>query len=182
MRRTATLLAVSSTLLGTTSAAAEPQWHVGLQPALALDTELGELRPAFQPSAEFDVTWGRERSGDVGVGAGFEVGTWAFQDLRLAPMGHVLLPTGPLDLVVAAGPAWRVGPDSGPGVSGRLALGYRPFNYSGAYQTGFAVFAGIDEPLPADSPKWIVGAHLDGMWTALPFIILVSWLRGNPEH
>lgn len=169
-------------LLHARPAAARPEWHVGIQPALGLEHANGEWRPAFLPSLEADLLWGRDGSGQLALGPALELGTWAFDDLRAAALGEVLLPTGDLDLGLALGPSWRVTDHPGPALAGRVTLGYRPFNYSGAYATGFGVFAGADQPLSKDPATWMLGVHVDGMWTALPFVLLASWIRGNPEH
>lgn len=160
---------------------AKPEWHVGLQPALGLDAPGGDLRASFLPSASVDLTFGRERAGDLGWGPAVEVGSRAFSDLRATILGQLVAPVGPLDLVVGAGPQWQSGSPGGAAVAGRLDLGYRAFNHTGAYGTGFGVVAGLDQPLDDHPTTWLVGLHIDAMWASLPFVALASWIRGAPE-
>jgi hypothetical protein len=166
---------------GSPAVAARPEWHVGLQPALALDAPHGELRPAFLPSATLDFTFGRERAGQVGWGPLVELGSWAFNDVRATALGQLIAPLDALDLGVAAGPQWQFGSPGGAAIAGRAFFGYRAFNHTSPYGTGFGVFAGLDLPLHQAPPTGLVGLHLDGMWASLPFLALASWIRGAPE-
>jgi hypothetical protein len=133
-------------------------------------------------SLQVDLLFGREKSGEAAFGPALELGTWAFDDVRTSGLAELVLPLGSLDLGLALGPGWRFHDEGGVMVAARANLGYRAFNYSGSYGTGFGIFAGVDQPIPHDAPTWMLGVHIDGMWTALPFVFLASWIRGNPEH
>jgi hypothetical protein len=177
-RLTAVLVAAAAAL--PQPARASPEWHAGIQPALALDFE-HDARWAFDASADVDVLFGRERAGTVGYGPAVEFGTWAFRDLRLVPMARLLVPVGDLDLAASAGPRLRFTDERGVGMAGRVSLGYRAFNHTGAYGTAFALFGGVDQRLDAPSATWSLGIHFDAMWASLPFVALASWVRGDPD-
>jgi hypothetical protein len=163
-------------------AGADTEWHVGIQPALALDAPESGLRPAFAPSATVDLSFGRDRAGQVAWGPRLEIGSWAFRDLRTSAFGHVMLPLGPLDVDLAAGPQWQLGRGAGAAAAARLFLGYRAFNHSGSYGTGFGFFGGLDATLGDTPTTFLLGLHLDGMWSSIPILALVSWIRGAPDE
>lgn len=162
------------------SAWAGPEWHVGIQPALAADFP-DEARLSFDGSLDADLLFGRDRSGTVGYGPALELGTWAFSEVRLLPMARVVVPVGEIDVGCSIGPRLRVTDGFGTGVAGRLFIGYRAYNYGGTYGTGFGLFAGAEDAEPRAATAWTIGLHLDAMWAALPVIALASWVRGAPD-
>jgi hypothetical protein len=163
------------------SAWAGPEWHAGIQPALAVDFERDAPRWAFDGSLDADLLFGRERAGTFGYGPALEVGTWAFSDVRVAPLGRIVVPIGDLDLGCSLGPRVRVFDGTELGVVGRAFLGYRAFNYSGPYGAGFGLYGGIDRGLHNARTTWTLGLHIDAMWASLPFVVLASWVRGSPD-
>lgn len=161
------------------TALASPEWHAGLQPALSFDVDRGPARFAFAPSLDAEVLFGRTRAGTFGAGPALELGTWAFSDFRVTPMARALIPVGELDLACSAGPQFALDAENRTAIAGRVQLGYRAYNYTGAYGAGFGVFGGVDHALTADSTQWLLGLHFDAMWASLPFIALASWVVGE---
>ncbi len=157
-------------------AAAEPQLNVGVLPGLCL--ELSEPSDAcFALAVRGDVMYGRQGIGDHGVGPALELGTMSFDDIRLAPGVSVQVPLGALQLVLSPGgfvraaDRWDVGPNL------RAFIGSRSFNHSGSYVAAFGLSAGVDWGLrDVAERRFVIAAHLDGMWLALPWMALISWL------
>lgn len=169
----------ATALLWANSAFGSPEWHVGVQPALALDFP-DDARFAFHGSLEADILFGRDRSGAFAFGPSVEVATWAFSDVRTSALGLAVIPIGDLDLGLSVGPQWQYDGESELAVAARAFLGVRAYNHSAAYGTGFGLVASVDQGVSHfEHRAFMLGLHIDGMWTALPFMAAVSWFRGS---
>lgn len=157
------------------------QWHVGVLPGLGLEAN-GSTRFGFSGALSGDVLFGQKRTGQWGFGPAVEIGTFAFDDLRLSSTLAVQLPTDPIQLGLSLGPQLQSVTDAlNPAVAARAFLGYRSYNHTGSYATAFGLGAGLDQRLDGNNGSvWSVSLHLDGMWLSLPFVALASWLRGSP--
>jgi hypothetical protein len=128
-----------------------------------------------------DVLFGRDRSSDVGIGPALEIGTVGFSDARLMAGGTALLPLGDLFAVGLTPGAYLrfVSGEVVGGVAGRAFFGVRAHNYTGSYALATGLVLGLDRDLGfRDEHAVTVALELDGALLALPFVMLVSWIRG----
>jgi hypothetical protein len=168
---------VAAVVTCSTPAAAEPQINLGLVPGLAWSKPHPTL--AFYGALHGDVLFGRIANHDFGLGPSLDVSSLAFGDLRLAPGLSVQLPRSVVDITLSAGPLLRVHQGASLGASGRVFIGGRAFNYYGSYAPALGGVLGADvcfDGVPSTS-VW-VGAQIDAEWFAIPWIVLVGWLRG----
>jgi hypothetical protein len=120
----------------------------------------------------------RSSARDVGWGPALEVGTVAFDDLRFRFGPQVQLPFDDLSVVLTPSGYLRIAHRGGSGVAARAFVGTRSYNYGGNYAAAFGVVGGVDWALAGHRERNVmVGLHIDGMWSAIPLIALVSWLR-----
>lgn len=134
-----------------------------------------DSKVAFDGAVVSDVLFGRTGDTTLGWGPRLELGTRAFDDLRLAAGLSVQLPTDPLAVVVSGHGLLQTNDGaSHPGVGGRLFLGVRPYNYYGWYGAAAGLSIGVDHVFSADVTTLVVAAHLDAMWLSLPGLVLAN--------
>ncbi len=157
-----------------TPANSAPQINVAVQPGLA---HLDDSGLAFYGAVAGDVLFTRARTLDAGVGPRLEVGTVAFDDLRLAAGPTLLLHLSPLEVQPSLSALLRVNDAAlSGGLSARVFVGVRPYNHTHPYGAAFGLSLGLDQLLyGAERERAIVlAAHLDAMWLSLPFLALAS--------
>jgi hypothetical protein len=97
-------------------------------------------------------------------------------------MGLAVIPLGDLDLGLSLGPQWQYAEETSVAAAARLFLGFRAYNHSAAYGTGFGLVASVDQGVTDSENRVLMfGLHIDGMWTALPFMAAVSLFRGSDD-
>jgi hypothetical protein len=171
-----------------TPAAADPQWNAGIDVGVAgrgIDEVWAET--AFWLGARGDVLLGREGTDDFGAGPYLEVGTLAFDELDVGAGASLLLPVlDSFPLVVSFGPYLRAGDDDfgvTPGLAASLFWGTRSYDHHGAYEMagGLLVQArhGIGE---VGDTAILIGAHLDALVLALPFLWLGEGIAGPSDE
>ncbi len=172
---TATLLGVGAMVL-VSELRASPQLNTGVIPGVSAD--LAEPSGAeLWLSLRGDVMFGRASVNDIGYGPAVELSTASFDDVRASVGGSLQLPLAPLQLVVSGAPYIRLGPRGDVGASSRVFIGSRSYNHSGSYVAAFGLSAGFDAGFgEASERRMLLAAHLDGMWLALPWVMLISWL------
>jgi len=153
-------------------AAAAPQVNVGVAPGI-------DWRPAtkvaFDGSVAADVLFGRSGDATFGLGPRLELGTRAFDDLRLGGGLSLQLPTDPIAVVGSVqGLLQSNGGEFHPGVGARCFVGLRPYNHYGVYSAALGLSVGADHVFGADLTSVVAAIHVDGMWLALPFIFLLD--------
>ena len=154
-------------------ASAEPQWSIGVDPALCRESSDTRTRWAFCGDLHSDLIFGRERERDIGFGPYTSVGTVAFDELRAAAGLTLLVPTlEDFGLGVSAGglidDAGRVGLDT------ELFFGVRSYNFHGVYNFAAGLVVGAERSF-GDDPSTLVtlGFRVDGFFVAAPF--LLAW-------
>lgn len=184
----AVLLVVVAVALGwARSAAADPQWNAG---ALGAAAGLGAdgdhwQETVFYGGLQADVLFGRSRNSDLGVGPYAALATAAFDDLRLGTGASLQLPIHPyLPLVLSAGGYGRSDADGWhPGAAGRLFIGSRSYNFHSSYVMAAGLVVGLDQDLDEERANaWIIGAQIDGLALALPFLFAYDWIKGRPTE
>lgn len=173
-------------LFATTAGAESPEWNVGVAPGVALTGGPSETisNAWFLGAVRGDVLFGRSRRTDLAFGPALELGTLGFSDARGHAGVSVLLPLGDV-LALVATPGGFVRTGSGDpvfGVSGRLFFGFRSLNHYGHYTLAGGLLAGVDRDLESPETHALsLAAQIDGQLLAIPFILLVEWIRGAPE-
>jgi hypothetical protein len=164
-------------------AAAAPKVGTGLALGVAGSSSDGEVwsDTHFHGALRADVLWGRDGARDAGLGPALELGTLGFSDARFLAGATAFLPLDGL-LSVSLTPAIGARTDRtgwSPVAGARALFGIRVFNHYGAYDLAGGLLAGFDRDLDADGTTAVtIGAQLDGMVLALPFLLLASWIRG----
>jgi len=186
IRRAAASATLAACASLATTALADPQWDVGLTSGVA-----GRGRPgsfwsdtAYYGSIRGDLIFGRSSEHDVGVGPALEIATTDFDDLRLLGGATAVLPLGDLFAVSATPSAYVRAHDdtTSAGVSGRLFLGFKSYNYESAYAMGAGLLLGYDQDLGGSKEHAaIVAVQLDALIVALPFALVYQLIRG-PTH
>jgi hypothetical protein len=107
----------------------------------------------FDLGAHADVMFGGAEPDVVRVGPMIDLRTRTFETLEGAAGASLLLPLGegwPLTLSAGAGYAFRIG-DDGAFALGKIAFGFRDYNYHSAYGFALELYAqtrvGIDDPI-----------------------------------
>jgi hypothetical protein len=85
-------------------------------------------------------------------------------------------------VVISTGPYASVGSSAHVGWSGQLFWGGRSYNPYARYTAAFGIVLRGEQPFTANEPRalWL-GVELDGMWLALPFMALSSWVSGPAD-
>jgi hypothetical protein len=168
---------------------ADPQSTVGLTIGGAGVGAEGE----FWDHAEFhlglrgDILFARCDPTDFGVGPYVEVGTFAFDELQMGGGASLLMPIHEaLPLIASFGAYGRVADDEfggEPGVAGTLFWGTRSYNFHDNYVLTAGLLFGWRQSLgdSQESHFWIA-AQIDLAVLALPFVALVSLMRGPSEE
>lgn len=159
-------------------ARADPQWNAGLDVGVA-GRGVGEVwgETAFWLGARGDVLLGRDGTDDVGVGPYVDVGTLAFDEIDVGAGASLLLPVlDSLPVVASFGPYLRAGDDDlgvTPGLAASIFWGSRSYDHHGAYEMAGGLLVqlrhGVGE---LDDTAILIGAHLDALILAMPFILL----------
>lgn len=185
MRRVA-VWALAATLGSVGSAHAEPQWNASAVTGVCGRGADGSYwqDTCWYNGARADVLFGRSRYSDVSAGPFVSLTTAAFDDLRLGGGASVLLPvTDYLPLGVSLGGYARHQDDWQPGVSGWLFFGSRSYNFHSSYVMAGGLLLGLEQDLKDEKQNAIViGAQIDGLVLALPFIFAYEWLRGGSDE
>jgi hypothetical protein len=179
----ATLAACASLATFAKSALADPQWDVGLTSGVAGLGRPGSFwsNTAYYGSIRGNLIFGRSSEHDVGVGPALEVATTNFDDLRLLGGATAVLPLGDLFAVSATPSVYVRAHDdtTSPGVSGRLFLGFKSYNYESAYAMGAGLLLGFDQDLGGSKEHAaVVAVQLDALIVALPFALVYQLIRG----
>lgn len=156
------------------SARADPEWNVGLTPALSVVKDGDEPSALlFYGSARADLLFGRERARDFGLGPYLGVGTAAFDDLRLMGGASLLIPAHE-DFPFVASLGALLLDSREPGLDASLFWGVRSYNFHGSYSIAFGVSLGAQTTF-GDEPNraLMLGAQVDGFAGLLPF--LFAW-------
>jgi hypothetical protein len=175
-------LALGAAWLGASAAHAAPEWHTGVSLGVA-GTGASSLwsDTRFYGAVGGDVLFGRARATDVGFGPALAASTVGFSDARLMTGGTVLLPLGDL-LALGVTPGGTVRFASGDvlgGVTGRAFFGARAHNFTGSYALAGGLVLGFDQDLGGKKEHALTAAlELDGAVLALPFVMLIEWIRG----
>ncbi len=180
VRSVAPVLTAVAFLVGAPSVSwAAPQVNAGWIPGVCALLGADPAKACFELSGHADVMFGRSSARDLGFGPSLEVGTVAFDDVRLRLGPQLQLPAGDLSVVLTPSGYWRFAADTGGGIAGRAFVGFRSYNYGGEYVVAFGVVGGGDYGLgELRERNLMIGLHLDGMWSAIPFLALASWLSG----
>lgn len=162
---------IASLLVAITTHGA-PQLNVGVAPGI-------DWRPdskiAFDGSVAADVLFGRTGDSSFGAGPRVELGTRAFDDLRLSAGLSAQLPTDPIAVVASLQGLLQTNAGSfDPGVGARCFVGLRPYNHYGFYSAALGLSLGADHVFGADVTSVVIAAHVDGMWLSLPFLYLLN--------
>ncbi len=187
--RRACVIALTAVALTTSApAAADPQWNAGLDVGVA-GRGVGEVwgETAFWLGARGDVLFGRDGTDDLGAGPYIDVGTLAFDELDLGAGASLLLPViDSFPIVLSFGPYLRAGEvDLGvtPGLAASLFWGTRSYDHHGAYEMAGGLLLqlrhGVGE---VDDTAILIGAHLDALILALPFLWLVESAAGPSDE
>lgn len=185
MKRSA-LSALTATLLFAAGSRADPQWNAS---AVTGVSGVGAGSEYWQDTrwyngARADVLFGRTRYSDLSLGPFASVTTAGFDDLRLGAGGTLLLPiTSYFPLGLSLGGYARRDAEWQPGISGWLFLGSRSYNFHSSYVMAGGILLGLERDLRDPSTNAIViGAQIDGLLLALPFLFTYEWLRGGRDE
>jgi hypothetical protein len=178
-------LAFAATLLASEAASASPQWNAS---ALTGICGLGAESSYWQRSCWYnglraDVLFGRSRDSDFAIGPFTQLATAGFDDLRLSGGGSFLIPaTSYFPLVLSASGYARHEDAWTPGISGWLFFGSRSYNFHSSYVMAGGLLFGIEHDVGGPKQNAIfVGAQIDGLILALPFIAAYQWIKGRDE-
>jgi hypothetical protein len=190
-------VAIVGALAASAPARAEPQGTVGLTIGAAgegYDHEIWKRRTAFHLGLHGDILFGRNSTGDFGIGPYAEAMTQSFDELQVGGGVSGLLPIPGLDglpVVISAGGYARVAsaapvaassatvPVVQPGVSGQLFWGVRGYNFHSKYMMSGGVIAQMRYGLgPSRETAIILGAQIDVVLLAMPVLFLVTAARG----
>jgi hypothetical protein len=186
MRRTlafATSLAIASVAA---PSRAEPQWNASLVTGVC---GAGTRDAYWQDTCWWngvrgDVMLGRERNRDFGIGPYLDLNTAGFEDARFGGGVTAHVPWHPyFPLVLSAGGYARRDDDAWePGVAGWAFFGSRSYNFHSSYVMAGGLMLGLSYGL-GDSRETaiVIGAQIDGLILALPFLLAVDALRGRPD-
>ena len=165
------LLGVALWTVATTAHAA-PQVNVGVTPGVDWRPN---SRVAFDGSVSADLMFARSGDATWGWGPRLELGTRAFDDLRVATGLSLQLPTDPIAVVGSAHGLIQTTPGGvEPGVGARLFIGLRPYNHYGVYSAALGLSLGADHAVAAGGTTVIAAVHVDAMWLSLPFLFLFN--------
>ncbi len=166
-------------------ARAEPQASVGLTVGAAgvgYNRQIWDTT-AFHLGVRGDVLFGRSSTRDFGIGPYAEVLTHAFNEIQFGGGVSGLIPVlDPFPLVLSVGAYGRKGDDAfslEPGLTSALFFGSRSYNFHANYVMSVGLLAQMRYGLgPSKETSIVVGAQLDAMALALPFVFLFNALRG----
>lgn len=184
VRRASALLIATASIATAAEARADPQWNAGLDVGVAgrgVDEVWGET--AFWLGARGDVMLGRDGDDDVGLGPYVDVGTLAFDELDVGAGASLLLPViDSLPLVASFGPYLRVGDDDlglTPGLAASLFWGSRSYDHHGSYEMAGGLLVQVRHGVgEVGDTAILIGAHLDALILALPFVLLGEAVGG----
>jgi hypothetical protein len=175
---------VALAALGSATARADPQWNASAVAGVCGRGADGDLwdDTCFYTGARADILFGRNRNSDFGIGPYAGVHTAAFDDLRLGGGPTLLLPVHPyFPVVLSGGPFVRKDGDWTPGAEGWLFLGSRSYNFHSGYGLVGGLLLGYQAELADRKANAIViGAQIDVVLLALPFLAGYQWIRGGP--
>lgn len=184
MRRGCALLIASASIVASAEGRADPQWNAGLDVGVAgrgVDEVWGET--AFWLGARGDLMLGRDGDDDVGAGPYVDVGTLAFDELDVGAGASLLLPVvDSLPLVASFGPYLRAGDDDlgiTPGLAASLFWGSRSYDHHGSYEMAGGLLVQVRHGIgDVGDTAILIGAHLDALILALPFVLLGEAVGG----
>jgi len=184
--RSISLLLGLAFALSSRSARADPQATVGLTIGDAGAGYARHLwvRNKFHLGLRGDVLFGRAKATDFGVGPYAEILTNGFNEIQFGGGVSGLIPLfSAFPLVLSAGGYGRKGADVfpvEPGLTGQLFFGSRSYNFHANYVMAAGLLGEVRYGLGASrETSIIIGAQLDLMALALPFIFLVNAARGG---
>jgi hypothetical protein len=161
---------------GGARAEAAPQWSASADPGLCVE-RAERTRWAFCGDLHGDVILGRERERDLGAGPFLEVGTLAFDDLRVAAGASLQVPTwDDLSLVLSAGPL--IDQSGQMGLDSSLFFGIRSYNFHGSYNFAGGVVLGAQHGFgEQESTVVSFGVRVDAFLLAVPALLVWGALR-----
>lgn len=187
MRRVAILATSGASLLAATltpaSVAAAPRVGTGVVAGVAGTGGDGDVwtGTSFHGAVRADLLWGREGVRDLGLGPALELSTVGFSDARFLAGPTLLVPFNSL-VSLSLTPHGGARTDEGRWsavAGGRALFGVRVFNHHGGYDLAGGLLAGFDRDLGSrGTSALVIGAQLDGLVLALPFVILAGWIQG----
>lgn len=156
-----------------------PQWNAGLTPSVCTRGHGSEVVSdiVFCGGLGFDVIFGRQRARDLGAGPYLSLGTAAFDDLRFAGGGRVLLPViEDFPIVISAG---GLVTDSGtPGFDASVFFGLRSYNFHSSYNFAAGLVAGAQRTFGDGATTVLsLGVQVDALVIAAPFMFAWSALQ-----
>lgn len=165
------------------SASADPQVSTGL----TLGGSITDLRSdegaglAMHMGARGDILFLRNRERDMAIGPYIEASTEGFESIAMGGGVEWLAPVMPsFPFVLSAGSYAERAPGYpwAPGVSTRLFLGPRSYNFHSIYGLAAGLFVdGRMSVAESDRGAVVIGAQIDFATIALPFILAVNAFR-----
>ena len=167
------LIAAALVLSSARSVRALPQWNAGIAASGCTRGHGDELVSgvAFCGGAGGDVLFGRERERDFGAGPYLALSTAAFDDIRFAGGGRVLLPIVEDFPVVVSGGGLITG-SGAPGFDTSLFWGLRSYNFHGSYNFAGGIVGGVQRTFGEQATTvFSVGLQIDALVIAAPFML-----------
>jgi hypothetical protein len=168
------------------SVRADPQWNASLVTGVCGE---GTRDAYWQDTCWWngvrgDVMLGRTRNSDFGIGPYLDASTAGFEDARLGGGVTAHVPWNDyFPLVLSAGGYARRDDEMWePGIAGWAFLGSRSYNFHSSYVMAGGLIAGLSYGL-GDSRETaiVIGAQIDGLILALPFLLAYDAIRGRPD-
>jgi hypothetical protein len=169
------------------NAASAPQWNSALVAGVAGagDASSAWRETLFYGGVRGDVLFLRDGPRSPGLGPSLELATAGFSDARAIAGLRGLLPLGDLWGIALEPGGYVRSSDAGAraGVSGRAWFGIQTYNYQGAYSPRGGLVVGYARDLgDSDAHVIVVGAEIDGLILALPFVLLYESFRGRGDE
>ncbi len=187
MRRTLALVAALGSLTVAPSAQAEPQYNASLVTGVC---GTGTDSNYWQDTCWFnglraDVMLGRSRASDFGIGPYLDATTAGFEDARFGGGVTALVPWHAyFPLVLSAGGYARRDHERWePGLAAWAFIGSRSFNYHSSYIMAGGLIVGVHHGLgDTRETAIVIGAQIDALALALPFLFAYEALRGPRDE
>lgn len=167
-------------------AMAEPQANLGVTAGVVgrgYEREPWDVT-AFHLGLRTDVLFGREGTGDFGVGPYAEAMTHAFDEFQIGGGASFLMPiVDTFPLIASAGMYGRIGEDDfgfEPGIATNLFFGSRSYNFTANYVMAFGLDAGFRIGLgESEEMSFLIAAQVDAAFLMLPVVFLIDAIRGG---
>ncbi len=165
------------------SAAADPQWNAALLTGVCGTGADGAYwqDTCWYNGLRSDVLFGRARNADFGIGPHAMLTTADFADVRAGAGATLHVPAHAyVPLVVSASAfARHAHARWEPGIAGEIFVGSRSYNFHGSYVMATGLVVGLHQGLgPSRDSAIVIALQLDGLLTAMPFLLGYQWIRG----